>query len=636
MIQKDTIDKIFETAKIEEVVGDFVNLKKKGVNYIGNCPFHNEKTPSFTVSPTKGIYKCFGCGKGGNSVRFIMDMEHYTYPEALKYIAKKYQIEVIEKELSSEQKAVQSKRESLYVVSSFANKFFQDSLWNTKEGKNIGVSYFKERGFNEETIKEFMLGYSPKKSRAFSNTAIKNTFDKDFLVESGLSILNKSTNNLVDRFNERVIFPIHSFSGRVLGFGGRSFNAKAKAKYINSPESLIYHKGKVLYGLYQSKASIAKEKNCLIVEGYTDVISMHQNKIKNVVSASGTALGISQLSLISRLTENITLMFDGDEAGIKATYRTIDLALQNAMNVKVFVFPENEDPDSYSKKLSPEEFKIKIESSSLNFVDYKILTSKLNYKKDPKEIIKIKRNIFKSISAIPDSLIRSQYCKTYCQKLDVSEEVMLKEVSQARVRGAIHDSTVTKRNNAKIDAGQRQKRKTKNSDKLTYLELEILRLLLNYGNDEFLIDNEKITVHDMIITDLSADKISFSNSLFQDLYVEIIQQIEKNKKINLDYFTNNINEKINTLSIDLISNKHSISSNWAEQHNILTVRENEKMRQTTEKAILALKKCHVDIRISDIQEKINSGEFEREEVEELNSLTKIKTNIARIMGRNIG
>lgn len=637
MIPKDTIDKIFEAARIEEVVSDFVPLKKKGVNYLGNCPFHNEKTPSFTVSPSKGIYKCFGCGRGGNSVKFIMEIEHYTYPEALKFIAKKYQIEILEQELTSEQQEKQSRKESLYIVSKFANEYFQKSLWETEEGKTIGLSYFQERKFKEDIIKKFELGYSSKIKDGLTKAAIKIAFDKDILIESGLSLINESSGKYVDRFKERTIFPIHSFSGRVLGFGGRSFNPKAKAKYLNSPESLIYHKSKVLYGLYQSKSAIAKEDNCYIVEGYTDVISLHQNGIENVVSASGTALGLDQLKLINRITEKITLLFDADDAGIKATYRTIDLSLKEGMDVSVIIFPEGQDPDSYSKNFSNEEFKSFLEKNSLNFVDYKIQASKLKEQIDPKEIIKRKRDIFKSIANIPDALIRAQYCKTFCKKLDLSEEIMLREIAQSRQQVSINNNFF--KPNDKKDTNNsfdKSNKKQGSANKLYNLEEEILRILLNYGNELFFINEEKISVSDMIVNDLKVDKILFSSTLFNEMYKEIEKEIKIKSKIDVYHFINNKNQKISSLAIDLISSRHSISENWEEKHNIFTVRENEKMRKTTEKAILSLKKCHVDLEISKLQTEINENKIDSNGIERLSKLTKIKTHIAKNLGRNIG
>ena len=637
MIPKETIDKIFESIKIEEIIGDFVSLKKKGVNYIGNCPFHNEKTPSFTVSPTKGIYKCFGCGVGGNAVKFIMEIEHYSYPEALKFIAKKYNIEIIEKELTNAQKKKQGEKEALYIITQFANTFFQDTLWQKDEGKLIAMTYFKERGFEEETIKKFELGYSGKTKDSLTQNAIKSGFEKNILINSGLSI-NTTNKKYIDRFHERVIFPIHSFSGRVLGFGGRSLLINKKAKYLNSPESLIYYKSKVLYGLYQSKSSIAKENNCFIVEGYTDVISMHQNGIDNVVSASGTALSLDQLKLINRITENITLLFDGDNAGVKATYRTINLALEQGMTVKIVIFPEGEDPDSYSKKNNINEFKSYLTTNSLDFVDYKIIMSKLNSLSNPKEIINIKRDIFNSIAKIPDRLIRAQYCKIYYKKLDVSEEIMLKEVSQARRKNKIDDSKDEIKSTKKETKDSIERNNysiTKEDKRLNTLEKELIRLLLNYGNQEFTIKNERTTVAAMIINDLTADKIKFSSPELNILYERVKKEIKEKGEIDTYYFINT-NLDISDMAIDLISTQHSISENWEEKHNIFTIRENERMQKTTEKAILSLKKAHVDLQISLLQKQINTPNFTTSDIQKLSALTKIKNEIAKSLGRNVG
>ena len=352
MIPKETIDAIFETARIEEVVGDFVTLKKRGANMLGNCPFHDEKTPSFTVSPTKNIYKCFGCGKGGHAVNFVMEIDQLSYPEALKYIAKKYNIEVPEEEQTPEQIEKSNLRESLFIVNSFANDYFQNSLHKTVEGKAVGLSYFKERGLSEEMINKFQLGYNPDSWDAFTKSALESSYKQEFLEKTGLSIFKED--KAFDRFKGRIIFPIHSISGRILGFGGRALKKDEKAKYLNSPESEIYHKGKVLYGMYFSKSAIVKNDNCLIVEGYTDVISMHQSGIENVVASSGTALGSEQIKLIGRYTKNITLLFDSDNAGINAATKAIDLIHVESMTVKVALLPEGEDPDSYAKKYGGE------------------------------------------------------------------------------------------------------------------------------------------------------------------------------------------------------------------------------------------------------------------------------------------
>jgi len=635
MIPKETIDQIFETARIEEIVSDFVALKKRGVNYIGNCPFHNEKTPSFTVSPTKGIYKCFGCGKGGNSINFIMEIEHFNYPEALKFVAKKYNIEIEEEEMSSEQVERANEKDSLFIVSNYAKEYFQDVLWNTEEGKSVGLSYFKERGFTEETIKKFELGYNPKAKDAFSKAALKKAYDKQVLVSSGLSLINESSGQIVDRFKERTMFPIQSYSGRTLGFGGRAFSEKAKAKYLNSPETLIYHKSKVLYGLNFAKHAIGKEGLCYIVEGYTDVISMHQNGIENVVSASGTALTLEQIKLINRLAQNVVLLFDGDNAGIKATYKSINMILKEGMNVKIAAFPEGDDPDSFAKKLSNEDFTKFLTTEAIDFIDYKINISELNTIDDPTKITNIKRDIIESISCIPDSLNRSQYCKTYSKKLDIAENILLGEVAKARASVSSFEPIST-RNTINQQPKSKPKEKLSSIGKLFKLEEEILRLLINYGNDTFTIDDEQESVASLIISDLNADNITFTNPDFHTMYTEIIIVIEERGNIDLQYFINHQNQEISQKAIDLISSKHSISNNWVDRHKIYTGREDEKIRKTTEKAILSLKKGHVDNQIKDLQQQIKDGSIDTDGIKLLSHLTKIKTQIAKSLGRNVG
>ena len=496
MIPQETIDKIFETARVEEVVGDFVDLKKAGVNYKGRCPFHDEKTPSFVVSPTKGIYKCFGCGKGGNSIMFIQDIQGANYPEALRYVAEKYNIEIIENTLTPEQESKLSAKESQFIATKFASEYFQDILWNSKEGKAIGLSYFKERGFSEDTIKKFKLGYSPKKQNSFENAAIKAGYDRNVLIKASLIGENENGKSY-DKFRERTIFPIHSYSGKVIGFGGRAFNPDAKSKYLNSGETLSYDKSKVLYGLYLSKQEISKADKCFIVEGYTDVISMHQNGVKNVVSASGTALGTYQVGLIKRSTNNVTLLYDGDTAGIKATIRSIDLCLKAEMNVKIASFPDGEDPDSYSKKLNSDEFKEYLDANALNFVDYLIKIYNLNNEKDQARIIEIKKKIILSISEIPDVFSREEYCKIYHSKLGVSEQALLQQVIKARAMIKSKPIGKHRKDDAQIKKGPLNKNTPK--QKLQRQEEEILRLLINYGNETFVVDNEEDSVAGMII-----------------------------------------------------------------------------------------------------------------------------------------
>ena len=633
MIPQETIDKIFETARIEEVVGDFVSLKKAGINFKGRCPFHDEKTPSFVVSPTKGIYKCFGCGKGGNSITFIQEIQGANYPEALKYVAAKYNIEIIEEALTDEQARKLSVKESLLIATKFANEYFQNSLWNTKEGKSIGLSYFKERGYTNETIKQFELGYSPKKQNSFEKAAIKSGYDKGVLIESSLVGENEN-GKTYDKFRERIIFPIHSYSGKVIAFGGRAFNPDAKSKYLNSSETLIYNKSKVLYGLNIAKQEIRKANKCFIVEGYTDVVSMHQNGIKNVVSASGTALGAYQVNLIKRSTNNIVLLFDGDGAGVKATIRTINLCLKLEMNVKIVSFPEGEDPDSYSKKLTTDEFHKYLNSKSIDFVDYLIDIYKLTEELDPVKIIEIKKNIILSIAAIPDVFSREEYCKIYHNKLGVSEGALLQQISRARANLKNNSTSIITQKNKPLKI---QKKSTPNSEeKLHKLEEEVLRLLINYGNKTFVFEEQNETVAGMIINELHQDEIKFTKLSHQKLYNAIIKNIKTNGLINEKKLINDFDDEISKLSVNLIAQAHSISENWKEQHNIITIREEEKLHKTTEKAILALKKGIVSFQISELQIQLKNDSINESGIKRLNDLIKLKSQIAKFLGRNIG
>ena len=627
MIPKETIDKIFEAARIEEVVGGFVQLKKRGVNYIGNCPFHNEKTPSFTVSATKGIYKCFGCGKGGNSVSFVMEHEHYSYPEALKYLAEKYSIEIVEKEMTPEQSIRANDRDSLYVISSFANKFFQQQLWGTKEGKTIGLSYYKERGFLEKTIKKFQLGYSPKQKDALSKEALKSAFQEKYLEDSGLSIIKNGRVN--DRFRERLMFPIHSFSGRVLGFGGRTLQKDNKAKYVNSPESLIYLKSKILYGIYFAKQHISKQNNCHIVEGYTDVISLHQSGVENVVSSSGTSLTSEQIKLINRFTKNITILFDGDAAGIKASFRSIDMILAEGMNVKVVLFPDGEDPDSFARSCSQEELKNYLDKNSKDFITFKTDILSKNTKDDPAKRIEMIKEIASSISQIPDDISRSEYIKVCSRMLRVKELDLSKEV------GAQKSKRVSPFPKKKVE-GDTKNENDKIKRKPLKEEKEIVRLLLNYGNKTLKFGKETISIAAFILAELKADKMPFENEQYQMMLDEISEILAKEGKVKLEYFTLHFNPSISRLTIDLISNEYNMSENWDKRHKILTGTEENKMRKAVESSLYSLKLKHLDAKLGNIQLQL------KENPEDVGDITKtyakylqVRKQIAEKLGRTI-
>ena len=632
MIPKDTIDKIFEASIIEDVVGSYLaDLKKKGTNYWACCPFHNEKTPSFSVSPTKGIYKCFGCGEGGNSVNFVMKLGGFSYPEALRELAKKYNIVVEEEQLSPEQIDRENKRDGIYVISSYASKFFQNQLWETKEGKLIGISYFKQRGFSEEIINKFQLGYSPKLKNALTQQALNDSYQQEFLEESGLSFFNETSN--ADRFKERVIFPIHNYSGKVLGFGGRSLDPKNKAKYLNSPESAIYHKSKVLYGLYFSKSAIGREDNCYIVEGYTDVVSMHQAGIENVVSASGTALSSEQINLIGRLTKNITLLFDGDDAGLRASFKSIDLILKEGMNVKIVMFPEGEDPDSYSKKLSQEEYIKYLKENEKDFIQYKTELLNKNSKNDPAKRVKYIKDIARSISVIPDRLLRSEYCKITSSSLNIKEEDLLLEIS-AFLTG--------NRNNTLNSIGNQSTKvidteivpKIKNS-LLEECEKELLRLLFNYGDRILEFEEEKINVNNYILEELGVDNISFSNSFYKEVLKEYSSQIDNGESLDIKYFLHHEDKEIQQLSISFISKKHEISSKWEEKHQIYTGDETKNLEVTISKSVLSLKQAYIKSEISQINDQLkNDDDPSIELIGKLVKLNKGLVIINKLLSRN--
>ena len=627
MIPKETIDKIFEAARIEEVVSGFVQLKKRGANFIGHCPFHDEKTPSFTVSASKGIYKCFGCGKGGNSVSFVMEHEHYSYPEALKYLAEKYSIEVAEKELTPEQNIRANDRDSLYVISSFANKFFQQQLWEREEGKIVGLSYYKERGFTEKTIKKFQLGYSPKQKDTLSKEAIKSSFQQKYLEDSGLSIIkNKSA---LDRFRERMMFPIHSFSGRVLGFGGRTLQKDNKAKYVNSPESLIYLKSKILYGIYFAKQHISKQNNCFIVEGYTDVISLHQAGVENVVSSSGTSLTSEQIKLINRFTKNITILFDGDAAGLKASFRSIDMILAEGMNVKVVLFPDGEDPDSFAQKCSQEELINYLEENQKDFITFKTNILSKDTNEDPAKRVEMIKDIASSIAQIPDDIGRSEYIKECSRMLRVKELDLAKEVS-AQKNKRISPFPAKSKNASSFEE------KEIPTSKMNKEEKEIIRLLLNYGNKNMKEEDQKISIASFIIQELEADNISFENEQYQSILGEISAHVKEDGEINLNYFTLHQNPSISKLAIDLISKKHSLSENWKSRHRILTGSEEDKFRKAVESSIYALKLKHLDTKLGDIQLQLKENPDDDERFTKAYAkYLQIRKQIAEKLGRTM-
>lgn len=435
MIDRATIDRIQDAAQIVDVVSDFVTLKKRGVNYLGLCPFHDDRTPSFSVSPTKNICKCFACGEGGNPTHFIMKHEQLTYYEALKYLAKKYNIEVRERKLTDEEKVLESERESMFIINDYARNYFQKTLHTNPEGKSIGLSYFRERGFRDDIIKKFELGYALEQRNAFSSEALRLGYKQELLIKTGLVAGGDNNSSLYDRFRGRVIFPVHTLSGKVVAFGGRILKSSDRlAKYVNSPESEIYSKSRELYGLYYAKRAIVKEDCCFMVEGYTDVLSMHQAGIENVVSSSGTALTSGQIRLIRRFTHNMTVLYDGDDAGISAALRGIDLLLEEGLNVKVVLLPKGEDPDSFARKQNAESFNKFIKENEVDFIRFKAQLLLNETKDDPVKRAGLISNIVESIALIPDGIKRSVYVKDSAKVLDINEKLLIREVNKIRLR----------------------------------------------------------------------------------------------------------------------------------------------------------------------------------------------------------
>jgi DNA primase len=581
MISKETIDTVFETARVEEVIGDFVNLKKAGANFKGLSPFTDEKTPSFMVSPVKQIWKDFSTGKGGNAITFLMEHEHYSYPEAIRYLAKKYQIEIEETEQTDQEKKKSDERESMFLVSEFAKNYFSDILWNSEKGKAIGLSYFKERGFTDDTIKKFELGYSLDDWSAFTDEAESKKYETEFLEKTGLTIVKE--NRKFDRFKGRVIFPIHSMSGRILGFGGRILSSdKNAAKYLNSPESIIYHKSKILYGLYQAKQSIAREDNCYLVEGYTDVISMNQAGIENVVASSGTALTSDQIRLINRLTNNVTVLFDGDAAGIRASLRGIDLILEQGLNVKVVAFPEGDDPDSFAKSRSIQEITDYFKANSKDFIQFKTSLLLEESKNDPIKRAELIRDIVASISKIPNNIQKEIYVQECARIMNISESVLFNELSQILKRENKEYRSQTQVKTPFIGI-KKETQKAEKIDQLFRMERKIIEILLLYGNEEvdFVdftseIDEEgrkKIikanysnVVCKEIYMHLQEDEIEFTDPIFLKIYYEMIHLLNQEERITADLFTNHEDQEISLTVTDILMEEEKYAlSDWAKK-----------------------------------------------------------------------
>lgn len=666
MIPKDTVDKIIETARVEDVVGDFITLKKRGANLLGLCPFHGEKSPSFTVSPAKGIYKCFGCGKAGNSVNFIMEHESLSYPEALRYLAAKYNIEIVEKEITPEEKAQITEKESLYIVTNYAQKYFTDNLWNTDEGKSVGLSYFRERGFTDEIIKKFQLGFSFEDRRAFSKAAIAAAYKPEYLIKTGLSILSDkhvdgqpiTINDIFDRYTGRVIFPIHNGTGKVIGFGGRILNSDKKfAKYINSPQTDIYDKSKVLYGLYFAKKQITQEDNCYLVEGYTDVTSMHQAGIENVVASSGTSLTVDQIRLIHRFTNNITILYDGDVAGIKASFRGIDLILEEGMNVKVLLFPDGDDPDSYSKKVGGDDLRAFIKKNSLDFIKFKTNLLFEEARHEPVKKAALVKDIIESIAIVPDAITRNGYITECSHILQVDEQTLVFQVKATRDKKIVKknfqpEAAPVETQNYSENTNQEVKddlQKLLDADLNPFAQQEknLVRLLLLYGTNLIEIqhlneDNESVTtevsVAEFILNELHQDELSFMDSTCQMFIYEFMLQIKGENIPNADYFVKHKNPQLAQTTINLISSNDQLSERWGKKHNIMVAHETDNIKKSVNHDLFIYKEKRLQKLLRDEKEKLRTASSD-EEIQTIlisvQRLDALKGRVNKLLGRTI-
>ena len=614
MITKTTIDQVYDTARVEEVIGDFVSLKKAGSNFKGLSPFSQERTPSFMVSPVKQIWKDFSTGKGGNVVAFLMEHERFSYPEAIRYLAKKYNIEIEETQQTDEEKAKRDARESMLLVSEFALDYFKNNLWESSAGKAIGKTYFQERGFTDETIKAFDLGYALETKDAFTNTALEKGYKLEFLEKTGLTIEERK----IDRFRGRVLFPIKSMAGRTVGFGGRILGDNKKtAKYLNSPESEIYHKSKVLYGLYESKQTIAKEDCCYLVEGYTDVIQMHQRGIKNVVSSSGTALTQEQIRLIQRLTQNIIVLFDGDAAGLRAALRGIDMILSQGMNVKVCSFPEGEDPDSFAKSHSLEEVQTFFSENAKDFIQFKASLLMKEAQNDPVKKAATIKDMVDSIAKIPDAIQREVYVQSCAAIMEISEEVLFSALAQKRAK------EVNSQNKRKPNAPQMQVVQpvapALKVDELYELEKQIITLLMLYGDREEIFQEsvlqfseenseveEEITqvkakVYEKIFLDLQQDEVELANDDFRKLFFVLLEQFQTQGILSIDKLMPTLTPELSSLVSTILMNEEKYSLHQWDKKNIFVKTRDQQIGLMVTETILSLRKHLVNRKIESLQ-----------------------------------
>lgn len=653
MISKSTIDTVFDVARVEEVIGDFVNLKKSGSNFKGLSPFVSEKTPSFMVSPVKQIWKDFSSGKGGNVVAFLMEHEHFSYPEAIRYLARKYNVEIEETERTDEEKEQLNEMESMFVVSEYAKSYFHDTLLNIEEGKAIGLTYFKERGFTGDTIKRFDLGYSPDSWDTFTNEALAKGYKLEFLEKTGLTIVKDDKK--FDRFKGRVMFPIQSMSGRVLGFGGRILtNDKKAAKYLNSPESEIYHKSKVLYGIFHAKQEIAKKDNCFLVEGYTDVIQMHQAGITNVVASSGTALTTDQIRLVNRLTKNITMLFDGDAAGLRASIRGVDLILETGMNVRICALPDGEDPDSFARKNSLDFLERYFEENSKDFISFKASLLMQDAKNDPIKKADLIRDMVVSISKIPDTIKQEVYVQECSRIMDISEEVLFNTLAQIGKKeiSEANKKFTQERKQLEVVRHESPESKIKQIDLLDNLEREIIKILLIYGNAEEQFvevlletnDNEEVVevehkvinkVYKQVFLSLQEDEVELTNPLFRTIYEDLIAFYNQNKEWSLEKYLMKLDADLaQEVSGIILAEERDSLHQWDSQNIIVKTKE-EGISQYVTETILTLRLYLVNTIIDQYKENLKSTDEvqARESLELIVDYLKLTNSFSQKLGQ---
>lgn len=614
-IPRETVEQILQTARIEEVVGEFVTLKKRGANLWGNCPFHNEKTPSFSVNPARNIFKCFGCGKGGDSARFLMEHEHLSYPEALRYLAKKYNIAIEERELTPEEQMAQTEREKMFNINAFADKFFTDTLWNTDEGKSIGLEYFRERGFLNPIIEKFHLGYSPSKWEAFTEFAKQNGYDPEFLEKVGFSI-KRQNGEYYDRYHGRVMFPIHNLTGKVIGFGGRILRSdpeKKLAKYQNSPESEIYQKKETLYGIYFAKSAIVNKDECILVEGYFDVLRMHQIGIENVVASSGTSLTTEQIRLVKRYTRNITMLYDGDAAGLHAALRGTDMILAEGMNVRVVVLPPEHDPDTFGRDYPTEEVASYLRKNAKDFVRFKTELLLKDAANDPIKRSQVVRSVVETISVVPDPIFRISYIKETSRQLDMPEETLMTELNKmlrAKFKKSLGVEGEVIPDEPVVSPPQEQPEE-ETLPTGYYQERELVKLLLLYGSRQLSMSKvdeegkpyeEQTSVAQMIIDDLLSDGIIFVDPVNRVFFDTYDQAINTGDLPSDQFFFSHQDEKVSQLAIDLLTSPYKLDQ-W-EKHGIYVKREEDKLHATVESSLLRYKDQVIDARLKEIEKQI--------------------------------